>query len=249
MTGLHRYVLFASLLMLPFAAIAEDRLVRVYAPEVLIETGLFKFIVPRFSLKTQVRVELVEIPEDADVVLGAKGQALFHGKGQTWHMRLRDAEHNATKRFAGWLGSDVGQRTVFGYAPDGETIFGPPQQSARAVAVLEFDGDAALGLDVSRTKCVRCHRVDDEHRMTGIGSTPSFAVLRSLPDWQERFAAFYVLNPHPAFTVIADVTEPFPIDRPSPIHPVTMTLDEVEAVLAYVAAMDAADLGAPLAHQ
>lgn len=74
-------------------------------------------------------------------------------------------------------------------------------------------------------------------------------MLRSLPDWEERFAAFYALNPHPSFTIIEDVTPPFPADRPPPLVPIRLTLDEVEAVLAYVTAMDAAELGAPLVHQ
>lgn len=249
MTGLRRILVVLTLCLLPFTAQANDRLVRVYAPEPLIETGLLKYILPRFSLKTQVRVELVGAAANADLVLGGKGQALFHGAGRTWHMDLRRPDHKGTKRLSDWLVSEVGKRTVTGYAPQGEPLFGPPQEAARAVVDLDLGGDAVLGLEVSRSKCIRCHRVDDEHRMSGIGSTPSFAVLRSLSDWQARFEAFYLLNPHPSFTVVEGVTEPFPIDRPPPIFPVSMTLDEVEAVLAYVAAMDAADLGAPLIHQ
>ena len=34
---------------------------------------------------------------------------------------------------------------------------------------------------------------------------------------EDRFDAFYTLAPHPAFTQIDGVTDPFPIDRPSPI--------------------------------
>jgi hypothetical protein len=85
--------------------------------------------------------------------------------------------------------------------------------------------------------------------MTGIGSTPSFSVLRSLPDWSDRFSVFYVLNPHPSFTVIDGVTPPFATNRPPPIAPVVLTLDDLEDVLAYVAGLKPADLGAPLRHQ
>ena len=63
------------------------------------------------------------------------------------------------------------------------------------------------------------------------------------------FQAFYVLAPHPAFTQIKDVTEPFPIDLPSPIAPMEITLDDLEAILAYVAEMPPADLGAPIQHK
>ncbi len=248
MGGLRGLIVTLCITLLPIAAQANDRLVRLHAPDALVETGLLKFALPRFSLKTQIRVELIDDPSQADMVLGDTGQALFQGAGQTWHMQLRRKDHPGTKRFAGWLTSDIGQRTIIGYAPDGEALFGPPDVVAQEVVAIEMDGDAVLGLEVSRTKCRRCHRVDED-RMTGIGSTPSFAVLRSLGDWEERFSAFYALNPHPSFTIVEDITPPFPDDRPSPIVPILMTLDEVEAVLAYVAAMDAAELGAPLIHQ
>jgi len=91
--------------------------------------------------------------------------------------------------------------------------------------------------------------VDNQTRMSGIGSTPSFAVLRSLPDWDSRFAAFFALNPHPAFTIIPDVTPAFTAQRPSPIVPITLSLDELEAILAYAASIAAADLGGALVHQ
>ncbi len=74
-------------------------------------------------------------------------------------------------------------------------------------------------------------------------------MLRAFADWESRFSAFYVLNPHPSFTQIAEVTAPFPLHRPSPIVPVEMTLEEVEAVVAYVAALAAAGLGPALEHQ
>ena len=117
------------------------------------------------------------------------------------------------------------------------------------VVEVALDGDAELGHKVSREKCTRCHAVDSATKGWGIGSTPSFGVLRSLDDWEGRFAAFYALNPHPAFTQIEDITEPFPMDRPSPIAPIELTFDELQAMLAYVAAMPAADLGKPLDHQ
>ena len=97
--------------------------------------------------------------------------------------------------------------------------------------------------------CKRCHAVTSEGRINSIGSTPSFFVLRTLPDWSERFEQFYVLNPHPAFTQIAEVTPPFAQDRPPPIVPVEMTLGDLEAIVAYVAELAPADLGAPIQHQ
>jgi hypothetical protein len=79
-----------------------------------------------------------------------------------------------------------------------------------------------------------------------MGASPSFRLLRTFPDWQNRFEAFFTLKPHPAFTQVEDVTEPFPIHLPSPIAPIEVTLDEIDAILAYVATVEPADLGAPI---
>jgi len=245
-----RVLVLICALILPSALAAADGLpVRLHAPQALVETGLFRYLLPRFTLKTRVRVEMVGAPDGAQVVLGAEGRPIFAGGGAVWHVAAPGAGRPETDRFVDWLTGDVGRRTVLAYAPEGAALFAPVPKTARAVAAVEPAGDARLGGEVSRTKCSRCHVVSSAMHMAGIESTPSFALLRSLPDWTDRFAAFYARNPHPAFTIVADVTPPFPDNRPSPIAPLEMTLDEVEAVLAYVAAMDAADLGAPLAHQ
>lgn len=238
--------IIAMLIALPLSAVAEDRLVRLAAPQVLVDTGVFKYILPRFSLKTQVRVQLVAEGEAPQITFGADGRPLFQQGDTVWSMTVHDAAHPGTKRLADWLTGEIGQSTILAYAPEGEALFSPPQAQAREAVVVTFDGDAGLGHKVARSKCTRCHVVDEETRGAGIGSTPSFAVLRSLGDWQDRFQIFYVLNPHPAFTIVEDVTPPFDESRPSPIVPIELTLDEVEHVLAYVAAMAPADLGAPL---
>ena len=245
-----RLVLISCVLtLLAGAAPGQDRPVRLHAPEGLIDTGLLNYILPRFSLKTQVRVELTPTPESADLVLGDSGRALFEGAGQVWRLDRR-GDHEGAKRLADWLQGEVGRKTVLSFAPGGgDPLFAPPRPAQQIAVEVTYDGDAELGLEVSRVKCGRCHQVEADRPMGGIGSTPSFAVLRSLKDWDARFAGFYLLNPHPSFTVIPDVTDPFPIDRPPPIVPVEMSLDEIDAVLAYVAAMQAADLGAPIRHQ
>lgn len=232
----------------PLVGLANDRLVRLHAPEGLIETGLLKYALPRFSLKTQVRVELVARSE-AHMVLGDTGRAVFQGPSQLWKLDMLSQDHTGAQRLADWMASDVGQRTIASFAPEGEALFGAPQAEVQEIAAVEMGGDAKLGHKISREKCTRCHAVDEATRGWGIGSTPSFGVLRALSDWEARFSAFYVLNPHQSFTQIKDLTPPFPLDRPSPIAPVEMTIDEVEALLAYVAAMPAADLGQPLQHQ
>lgn len=247
---LFRPAVLAALVLVPVTAGAqENRPVRLYAPPALVDSGLVKHILPRFTLKTRVRVDLIADPAQADITLGDEGRALFAGTEMVWRMALAETGHDGTQRFADWLTSDVGANTVASFAPDGTALFGPPPDEAEVTAAVIYDGDAELGHKVSRSKCTRCHAVDEDTRGWGIGSTPSFAVLRSLSDWEERFYAFYTLNPHPSFTLIEDLSEPFPAHRPPPIAPLEMTIEEVDAIVAYVAAMPAADLGAPLVHQ
>lgn len=242
-------VLILVLALMPTFGAANDRQVRLAVPQELVETGLLKFALPRFSLKTQVRVEIVPDGAEAEMALGDKGRAIFEGPNQVWKLDVQAGDHPGAKRLAEWLRSEVGQRTIASFAPEGEALFGPPGLVEEETQEVVFGEEAELGHKVSRAKCTRCHGVDAETAGWGIGSTPSFGVLRALPDWEARFAAFYALNPHPAFTQIEDLTEPFPVDRPSPIAPITLTLDEVDAMLAYIAAMPAADLGQPLDHQ
>ncbi len=243
-------ILGLALAGLPLVAAAQDDgPVQLYAPPDLVDSGLIQHILPRFTLKTRVRVELADSADSADIALGAEGQPLFAGLDTVWHLQKDGTDHAGARRFVDWLTSEVGTNTISSFAPDGTALFGPPPEAQDVAVTVTFAGDAKLGHEVSRAKCIRCHVVDDQSRGAGIGSTPSFAVLRSLSDWEQRFSAFYALNPHPSFTIIAEVTPPFPDNRPPPIVPVELTLDEVEAVVAYVAAMAAADLGAPLQHQ
>lgn len=242
-------LLMLVLFAMPGRGMADERLVRLHVDRALEATGLIDHIAPRFTLKTRVRIERVAAGEPADMELGTTGRPLFEGAGAVWHMEVQSPDHPGTQRFAEWLTGEVGRNTVTSFAPEGTALFGPPPEAVPEVAEVVVSGDAEKGHAVSRRTCTRCHAVDAATRGWGIGSTPSFSVLRGLPDWEERFSAFYILNPHPAFTIVEDVTPPFPESRPSPIAPVELTLDEVEAILAYVASMEAADLGAPLAHQ
>lgn len=232
----------------PLRAEETPRLVRLAVPQVLVDTGLLAYILPRFSLKTQIRVHVVPVDEAAEARLDgtAAGTPVFSDADTTWHLDLVAPDHAGAKRLRKWLTSDVGVRAIAAYAPAGVAMFRAPEVREAEVAELSWDGDADLGYSLSRVHCGRCHAVDEAGRMNSIGSTPSFFVLRTLSDWEGRFQAFYALKPHPAFTQIADVTAPFDEARPSPIVPVEMTLEELENIMAYVALLAPADLGAPL---
>jgi len=239
-------------LILPFVAgktrAADD--LRLAAPQVLQDSGLLQYVLPRFSLKTGVRVEVVEEQAQADLVLTNQdaGTAVFQGPNAAWSLMVL-TESEGAARLADWLTGEIGKRTITSFEVDGSAPFTLPKTKEAEVVAVSFEGDAVLGKTLSVKMCGRCHVVDPKDRMNDIGSTPSFSVLRAMRDWDRRFQTFFALNPHPAFTQIEDVTPDFPIDRPSPIIPVEMTMDDLEAILAYVSALAPADLGAPLQHQ
>lgn len=241
-----RHLVAAILALFATAASANDKELMLYVPDELVSTGLMKHILPRFALKTQIRVKLVDTPDAAEATLGAEGAPVIARGSKIWH--LSDNGGPDAERFADWIGKSVGHSAITGFVPASGAGFTIPETLGTQVETVIYEGDAALGLRISKAKCGRCHSVDHE-KMNTIGSAPSFAAMRTFEDWGARFAGFYALRPHPPFTQIADVTDPFPEDRPSPIVPIEMTLDEIEAMLAYVQQVEPADLGAPIEHQ
>jgi hypothetical protein len=226
---------------------AEEAELKLAVPQVLEDAGFMQFLVPRFSLKTSIRITRVAEGDDAQMRLGSDGTPVFTGPDAAYALQ-HDGDPRA-ERFLDWLTSDVGQRTIESFeAPDG-TIFGLPAAIKATKAETAIKGDAVLGETLSLNKCGRCHVVSEKNRMKGMGSTPSFALLRTFEDWQTRFATFHELKPHPSFTQLSGVSEAFDPSRPPPIVPLTMTLDDLEAILAYVAGIKPADLGAPLQVQ
>lgn len=221
---------------------AQDKTFTLSAPDALVESGLLKYILPRFSLKTQVRIELVKTGGDA--AFGEDGFVAFRGLEDVWHFAPGDDPD--AQRFADWLQSDVGRNTIDGFEVEGVALFSTKVEAEEVVVEVIYDGDAMRGEAASLAFCGRCHVVNDTNRMNSIGSTPSFAVLRTLRDWEDRFLTFYILNPHPAFTQIADVTDPFDPARPSPIQAVEMTLDDLDNIMAFVQGIAPADLGNPV---
>ena len=115
-----------------------------------------------------------------------------------------------------------------------------------SVGALAGEGRAqeyAPGEKLTLLHCGRCHVVNEKNRMGGIGSTPSFPVMRGRENWEERMRAFYGEPPHAAITQIEGVTDPFPINRPPPIHPMRLTLEEIDKIIDYVRTLEPPDLG------
>lgn len=242
-----RFALLCLSLVLTASPSWSQEALGLTAPDKVVRSGLLKHILPRFSLKTSVRIQLTDVDGVLQITDTAPGDPVFQYDDVIYYLRATDAPK--PQRFRDWMLSDIGKRTIESFQIDGVNPFSATFEVALVEEVPDFDGDAALGADLALTHCGRCHVVGPKNKMNGLGSTPSFAVLRTFPDWADRFQQFYVLKPHGAFTQIADVTEPFSPERPPPIVPVEMTLDDLEAILAFVAAVPAADLGAPLQLQ
>lgn len=96
-------------------------------------------------------------------------------------------------------------------------------------------GDAEKGRALAVEHCSRCHVIGDHNPMGGIGSTPSFQLLKTMADWRERFETFYARRPHPVHVRIEGLqklTELPPNAAPFTIKPV-----DVEHILAFVEGM------------
>ena len=236
------------------------------------QSGLMDYLVPRFALKTGVRVTVIAgdpavirghvaartadsalVPEGVAQDLANSGEAEAgqrvllapdetQGGGFAVVLVPGSPGYDHAERFADWLASDIGQRTVASFA--GPVAYRPGVRDEAEEAAVLPEGDADEGERLSILHCGRCHVVSDKNRFAGIGSTPSFPALRSIPGWEEKFLTFWDENPHPSFLQVTGVTEPFDPDRPPHIAPVEITVEEMEAIVAFAASIQPMDLGA-----
>lgn len=244
-------VLTAALVALPLTAgtagAQEAADLRLAVPEELVATGLTQHLLPRFRFKTRIRVEPVAPGAEAEMALGAaaEGVPVFRRReGESYRLRLRAGAPAEAEAFLDWLTSDPGRAAVESFQVDGERVYVGGAGETEAPVEVVVDGDAEQGAELALVHCGRCHVIDARNPFGGIGSTPSFAAMRGDDDWQGRFEAFWSLNPHPAFTQVEGMTAPFPPDRPPPIAPLELTLDETRAIAAFVGTLRPKDLGA-----
>lgn len=239
---MRRAFLFITLIWFALATSAsaqsDDRTFRLAVPADLVDSGFMAFVLPRFSLKTSRRAELTSDAPDA--VIGSEGVPLFARGGVVYALAMPTENANA-RAFLDWLQSTAGQSAITGFVP----LSGAPYTTVAAAPVADpiiFDGDIAKGLAVAEAHCTRCHTVSPGDR-SNIASTPSFMALRALPDWDQRFAAFFALNPHPAFMRVEGLSPAFDPSRPPSMIPIVISEDEMRNVQAYAASLTPAELG------
>ena len=234
--------------LLPIAVTPQEAGFGLSGPAALRENGFLRFLLPRFSLKTGIRIALDANNPEA-IISTDSGVPMMEGLGQVYYLQITAEDTpggEKAQRFAAWLDSDIGRRAIAQFKIDDAQVFTPIETLQAAASASVFEGNAARGEQFAFANCGRCHVVGDRNRMKGIGSTPSFAVLRSLPDWEERFSTFYARIPHPALVQLEGVSAPFDPAFPPANQPLRLTLDQLEDILTFVSGLTPADLGAPL---
>ncbi|MHA1189533.1 MAG: hypothetical protein ACTSSQ_03605, partial [Alphaproteobacteria bacterium] len=224
--------LFAAACVLIHAAAAINPVraqepLRLHAPEAMRHSGFLTHILPRFRFKHRISVTTVPAGEPADMAIlpdEKNGVQVFAAKdGGAFYLGVLSEDPlrlAAIGKFRDWLNSRPGKAAIEGFPPGGPSVYAVGAVEAVVAKTVEVDGDAVLGARLALVHCGRCHVIDKRNRMGGIGSTPSFAVMRARTAWQNLFLKFYVENPHPSFTQVAGVTEPFGGDRVAHIAPV-----------------------------
>lgn len=115
--------------------------------------------------------------------------------------------------------------------PAGKILI-PLVAATLAAEVAHAEGDAAEGRRIAEQHCSRCHVIGKKDRMGGIGSTPSFPLLRRMDNWRERFETFYVRRPHPVHVRVEGI--PKWSELPSNAAEISLTLTDVDDILAFV---------------
>ena len=231
---------------------------RVSAAPELIDSGLIAWLTPRFRFKTRVTIDaaphassdaadpdLLILPAaDAPETSAPRTPIASRDGAQYVAIALRDGEQGRNaKKLVSWLVSSAGARAIQKFEPETGAPFGPPGDAAPIQTAAAVSPEINQGEKLALQHCGRCHVISDKNKYGGIGSTPSFGALRTIPNWRAKFDAFWTLNPHPSFTQIEGVTEPFPPERPPHIAPIELSLEEAAAIAAFAASMAPKDLG------
>lgn len=241
--------LFCLLLGLAtIAGMATAQEMRLAAPAEMAESGFLKHILPRFKLKHRILVVPVGPEETADLALvsGDKGKRVFARDGGEIYRLVVLTPGAGAETFSDWMRSRPGKSAIESFPRGGPPMFITQLPEVVIDETPEITGDVALGARLALVHCGRCHVVDKRNRMGGIGSTPSFAALRARGNWYDLFQAYWAENPHPSFTEVIGVTEPFGEDNVSHIAPVQITLDEIDAIVAFVETLTPLNLGRPV---
>jgi len=236
-----------ALCLLAMPVSAQD--LRLAAPTQMADSGFLRHILPRFKFKHRVVLVPVAPGVEAEIALipgGSDGARVFADTRGTEYRVVLQSDDPGAAKFLDWLRSAPGKAAIESFPRDAPPAYTTTLAPVAVVKEVEIDGDAVLGSRLALRHCGRCHVVDKRNRMGGIGSTPSFAAMRGRPHWFDLFQKYWSENPHPSFTEVVGVTEPFSDTHLTHIAPVKVTLDEIDAITAFVETLEPLDLGRPI---
>jgi len=235
--------------------------VRLASPQKVSDSGLWDYVLPRFSLKTGKAVRLVPPKGGAADVIIQEMRAGVASKTKLLMVPLMTGPDGTdyglfpvtpteggggASRLHDWLLSKIGQRTINGFRASGKQAFKGRAGVAKAAPVDLPRGNVSKGEGLALKNCGRCHVISARNKYGGIESTPSFAALKTIPDWRDRFLSFWTQPPHRAITQIKGVTTPFgPANQPASIR-LDLTMRDIEDIRTYVETIKPKNLGAPL---
>jgi len=212
--------------------------------------GLIDYVLPRFTLKTQIRFD--RLPKDADLQFradpGEFGVAIFSlNDGTIGYLHAArwlqsDPDYLALRD---WLLSEAGRATILDYQEDGKTVATPVDQIEEAPIEIVIVGDPSAGKSLSIDHCSRCHKVDRAAKYSGMDSSPSFHAMRGFDDWFIRFSSFYAVSPHKALITVKGSGISQDSDLIA-IAPINLTIEQVNDIVAFVHTLEPLDLGRPI---
>ena len=117
------------------------------------------------------------------VTRAATGIPAFRGPVGDWFLTAPSgARHDNADRFVNWLRGTGGRNAIAAFRGQGGVVFHPPPAAVTAPIGPLVTGDPVTGEELATRHCGRCHMVNERTRMTTIGATHSFALLRGLAD-------------------------------------------------------------------
>ena len=144
---------------------AEERRIVLAASAGLSESGFLDYLLPRFSLKTGIRVTPVVLEDgiQVDVKLGPAdvvkdGRAALRGGKTVYAVRVAEGgagKPGHARRFVDWLLSKVGQRTVESFRANGRQVYLAAAAAKAKKARPMPTGDLARGEKLSFLHCGR----------------------------------------------------------------------------------------------
>ena len=233
----------------------------------MVENGFLKYVLPRFSLKTQIRISRSSSTDPATVPEGGypdpAGSAWWprpSGEGAARIVRVplpMTTETYAAVRLAA-SGTTRACRPPCGLA----AIGGGAQYADQPSPI---DGRGGLSTAGRRTGAggegggagrsaggreaglfpLRPMPCGGRTQSDGRASAPRRPLARSGRSRIGRIGCWFSIRsiPHPSFTQVEGVTPPFDPARPPHIAPVELTIDDVEAIAAFARTIPPKDLG------